>query len=807
MPQATSRANHSSSASTSRSSQRRASISESVGFEELALSTLQALHPNRHLQLSDIKMSRVRRLVKQLVNGQIPPKSCQQFSAKGFDLPSTSILLSPPPKKLSRLSRHLPKIEEEDTNNALLPRHSITSSLGRKISFGSSVDSQESEEATEKEPQSQLERLIDSVLLGNQTTPELFTALKQELAQLFKSERTTNAQNKKQLHFLETQLLRSEIDSRRQPQKNIQCIELHVLVELHKLRLLHDLHQLNEADLDKRSKAVSKLRFLNIITGGQHLAVFMREVMDSEFALSIPNQLKIVHERMCIDMPDNHLQFLSCPTTTDALFSNGHLTKSNNNLTVDTPSSLDSTPRNRSNSTPQSSSSAVSGFREDFDFPTLEKMASLDSLPLSPTTLKGNVIEDTKENSSRLNKQSRRRKTSSSSTNETTPKLSSRRTTLDTDNDPPPLLSPAAIIHENEDVFELPTLPKLSARRSSRATTTMNRKTSIKEEEPSETTSRRTSTASRTSGVKAPLKVDARGSIASRRQSNKRLCVIRQNPNSLIMATSRRSSTASLLQKQQEQKQQTTRRSSYFERLALEVQKQALRNVEAHAAPAVKDKKKPASGEMAPPPVKKAKITPTIITESIVSRYRKRMNDLYQHSKQLDEHEVFYGRCNGRVDLFESEKTDNNEEQKPVKPAPSKSTQTKKTKQKAKSDQMARKQKNRSGHLVKQDDCLYIAHTLLNVHNRDPLSSNKPKAGNGTLIWGSCGRRAAALANGQSFRIRRLVKHANRAKVIKLRQYMQRSQQQQLLKRIKQEKKDEEERLSAPIVSLKPLSC
>lgn len=131
---------------------------------------------------------------------------------------------------------------------------------------------------------------------------------------------------------------------------------------------------------------------------------------------------------------------------------------------------------------------------------------------------------------------------------------------------------------------------------------------------------------------------------------------------------------------------------------------------------------------------------------------------------------------------------------------PSTSTPTNKSKLKSKSEQLARKQKNRSGHLVKQPntDCLYIAHTLLNVHNRDPLSSNRPKPGTGKLIWGSCGRKAAASMpeNGQPFRIRRLVRHANRAKFLKLRQYMQRSQQQQLLKRIKQEKKEEEERLS-----------
>lgn len=139
-----------------------------------------------------------------------------------------------------------------------------------------------------------------------------------------------------------------------------------------------------------------------------------------------------------------------------------------------------------------------------------------------------------------------------------------------------------------------------------------------------------------------------------------------------------------------------------------------------------------------------------------------------------------------RVDLFETEKNASDEEQKPT---------TSKAKQKSKSTPV-RKQKNRSGHMVKQAnaDCLYIAHTLLNVHNKDPLSSERPKPGTGALIWGAGGRKAATLApENQPFRIRRLVRHANRAKFLKLRQYIQRSQQQQLLKKIKQEKEEEEE--------------
>lgn len=60
--------------------------------------------------------------------------------------------------------------------------------------------------------------------------------------------------------------------------------------------------------------------------------------------------------------------------------------------------------------------------------------------------------------------------------------------------------------------------------------------------------------------------------LASRRQTNKRLCVMRQTVKDLILPTSRRSSTASLLQKNQQQ-QASQRRSSYFERLAQELQR------------------------------------------------------------------------------------------------------------------------------------------------------------------------------------------------------------------------------------------
>lgn len=120
------------------------------------------------------------------------------------------------------------------------------------------------------------------------------------------------------------------------------------------------------------------------------------------FALALPTELKQLHDRMCVQMSPDFKLFGTNPqtTTVDDLFSTfGHQKHSNNALSVDTPSSLESTPsRRRSNSTPQSSSSAVSGFHEDdAEFPTLERMTSLDEFPKSPT-LNGRILENLKEN-------------------------------------------------------------------------------------------------------------------------------------------------------------------------------------------------------------------------------------------------------------------------------------------------------------------------------------------------------------------------------------------------------------------------
>lgn len=94
------------------------------------------------------------------------------------------------------------------------------------------------------------------------------------------------------------------------------------------------------------------------------------------------------------------------------------------------------------------------------------------------------------------------------------------------------------------------------------------------------------------------------------------------------------------------------------------MQKQALLNVTFKASSSSQTKKQ----KLDTPPMKedasitsngrKSKNENPFITEEILERCRKRIKNLYENSKQIDEHEVFYGRCNVRVDLFEREKNE-----------------------------------------------------------------------------------------------------------------------------------------------------
>lgn len=110
-------------------------------------------------------------------------------------------------------------------------------------------------------------------------------------------------------------------------------------------------------------------------------------------------------------------------------------------------------------------------------------------------------------------------------------------------------------------------------------------------------------------------------------------------------------------------------------------------------------------------------------------------------SKKADSTEIFYGRLAGRPNLF----NELNEAaaaaaviEKPI----TRSTAT------------TAAQKNRSGRKVEQDtNAVYIAHTLLNVHNETPLMPFKaPK--------------------DSPFKVRKLVRHATRADWKKLQKFI-----------------------------------
>lgn len=113
------------------------------------------------------------------------------------------------------------------------------------------------------------------------------------------------------------------------------------------------------------------------------------------------------------------------------------------------------------------------------------------------------------------------------------------------------------------------------------------------------------------------------------------------------------------------------------------------------------------------------------------------MQNVYETSKKMNKHEVFYGRCNARSGLFEVDEDKRREE-------------------------LEMKQKNRSGRSTKKNvsDCLYFAHTLLNVHNPKPLASGLAKIPK----------------SDDEFRLKKLVRHANRAKVMKYNKYLQKQQ-------------------------------
>uniref|UniRef100_A0A914YH12 Uncharacterized protein n=1 Tax=Panagrolaimus superbus TaxID=310955 RepID=A0A914YH12_9BILA len=100
------------------------------------------------------------------------------------------------------------------------------------------------------------------------------------------------------------------------------------------------------------------------------------------------------------------------------------------------------------------------------------------------------------------------------------------------------------------------------------------------------------------------------------------------------------------------------------------------------------------------------------LSPDIIQKYKRRMDFVRLTSKKADSTEIFYGRLAGRPNLFNelNEAAAKMALEKPI----TRATAT-----------MA-SQKNRSGRKVEQDtNAVYIAHTLLNVHNETPLNPFK----------------------------------------------------------------------------------
>ncbi|KAI1717844.1 hypothetical protein Ddc_09694 [Ditylenchus destructor] len=142
------------------------------------------------------------------------------------------------------------------------------------------------------------------------------------------------------------------------------------------------------------------------------------------------------------------------------------------------------------------------------------------------------------------------------------------------------------------------------------------------------------------------------------------------------------------------------------------------------------------------------------LNDKVIARYKTRIENIRTNARKYNVQEIFYGRTIGRQGLFDYESNDEESQQSSASSyAVGKSQST--------------KQKNRSGRAVKrQDDCVYVAHTLLNVHNPRPLSPFKVV-------------RTLAPADGSTFKIRKFIKRASRKKLKRIEKYQKSRMQQQ----------------------------
>ncbi|KAI6207408.1 hypothetical protein M3Y96_00005900 [Aphelenchoides besseyi] len=791
--------------------------SKAENFEELAFRTLQALNPQRRIKRTEVPIERVRHLLERLLRGDTPADVLNAFSfptrrstSTGSNSSSsgastshqlngqTKRQTSPPlvlaNKKTSPTiwSQTLETIKENTSTRSVSDLNSRPSDFRPSFSpkRRESIDEQSTAESTADEgvEENKVPSAFDLLFERSLEKSSALESARFILKEVEKLDLETDSKsvelNKKLLAQLNSQPLRNEIDPRRSAEKNVQSVEVKVLLELYKLQLACE----STGNL-QQTKLIPTLRYLNIITGGAHLVDFVKNVVEPEFGPTLPVALQQLRERLCVEMPEPLKSFspvdvADLPPPFVVLSLNGAAIKSSDSTDeLDNQTKIPRNRRRRSNVSTASFASTLSSVVSSIGLPVLDRFSATNSAVNSKRTSLAETApvllpESSETSTRRSTRLSLRRKDSNG--------------TMTSSDDQPPVLRPMSLRSSIDDSIKeepIETEKRTSKRKTTASTVELDENVETKDDEYKMV-------------VKRSRRVESKGSIASRRQTNRRLCVIRQNVKDLILPTSRRSSTVFLLQKQQ------PARRSLIQRYAGQVEKSQFASAQQSATLAKKTRlssKENTNEEFKSESTKRSSKAKAVakqpLTSDILNHYRQRMSNLYESAQQMDEHEVFYGRRNGRVDLFESEieESSGTNSMSPPESAPTEvKVQNKKKSKNSKStaESQRRQQKNRSGRSVKQTstDCLYIAHTLLNVHNRDPLASDRPRPSrlsNGAFAFGRDLKRAST--DSQPFRVKRLLKHANRAKVLTLRRYLQRSQQQQLLLKIKKEKMDEDE--------------
>uniref|UniRef100_A0A915EN02 Uncharacterized protein n=1 Tax=Ditylenchus dipsaci TaxID=166011 RepID=A0A915EN02_9BILA len=131
------------------------------------------------------------------------------------------------------------------------------------------------------------------------------------------------------------------------------------------------------------------------------------------------------------------------------------------------------------------------------------------------------------------------------------------------------------------------------------------------------------------------------------------------------------------------------------------------------------------------------------LDDKVMARYKTRMDAIKSNARhnRLNSQEVFYGRSVGRQGLFDFEPEEEESHQ----------SQSSSSSYNVKNGRSGTRQKNRSGRAVKrQEECVYIAHTLLNIHNPRPLQPFKVTA-------------LKSVNSTSTFKIRKFVKRASRS--------------------------------------------